>query len=90
MNEERYKKISENLWQIVLILFGVLMLGLSFVVEKEPGRIFATFNGIGVSLLLSGILGIFMNVLFNRKDAKYKVCEEWKINNIYASRAIAK
>ena len=63
MNEERYKKISENLWQIVLILFGVLMLGLSFVVEKEPGRIFATFNGIGVSLLLSGILGIFMNVL---------------------------
>ena len=89
MHEDSYKKISEYLWQIVLILLGGLMLGLSFVVEKEPGKIFATFNGIGVSLLLSGFLGIFMNVLFNRKDAKYKVCEEWKIKNIYASRAIA-
>ena len=57
---------------------------------ERTRKVFATFNGIGVSLLLSGILGIFMNVLFNRKDAKYKVCEEWKINNIYASRAIAK
>lgn len=89
MHEESYKKISEHLWQIVLILLGVLMLLISFFVEKEPGKFFATFNGIGVSLLLSGILGIFMNVLFNRKDAKYKVCEEWKIKNIYASRAIA-
>ena len=90
MHEESYKKISEHLWQIILILLGMLMLLISFFVEKEPGKFFATFNGIGVSLLLSGILGIFMNVLFYRKDAKYKVCEEWKINNIYASRAIAK
>lgn len=70
MHEESYKKISEHLWQIILILLGMLMLLISFFVEKEPGKFFATFNGIGVSLLLSGIIGDFYECPFQSQRCK--------------------
>lgn len=88
MDEKRYRIISEYLLQILLIAIGIIIIGFSFY-EKISGKMFSTLNGVGVSLLLSGLLGIFMNVLFYRKEAKYQVCEEWKITNIYESRAIA-
>ena len=89
MKEKWYHKLSEYLWQIVLILLGIICLILSFTIDKEAERAFTTLNGVGVSLVLSGFLGIFMDALFYRKDAKYEVCEEWKIKSIYQSRSIA-
>ena len=56
---------------------------------KDSDRWFTMLNGVGVSLLLSGLLGIFMNVFFNRRDAKLEIYEKWKIINIYPSRSIA-
>ena len=50
MHEESYKKISEHLWQIILILLGMLMLLISFFVEKEPGKF---------SLLLMGLAYLY-------------------------------
>ena len=88
MDDRRDYRLSEYLWQIIVLLIGIIAIIISFIV-KDTGKVFSTINGIGVSLLLSGILGVFMNVLFSRKDEKYKVCEEWKIKNIYFSRTIA-
>ena len=88
MDDRRDYRLSEYLWQIIVLLIGIIAIIISFIV-KDTGKVFSTINGIGVSLLLSGILGVFMNILFSRKDAKYKVCEEWKIKNIYFSRTIA-
>ena len=85
---KRYLKISEYLWQLVLIVAGVCCVIISFFIE-DVSKIFATLNGIGISLVLSGLIGIFMNVLFYRKESKYKVCEEWQIKDIYESRAVA-
>ena len=82
MDDRRDYRLSEYLWQIIVLLIGIIAIIISFIV-KDTGKVFSTINGIGVSLLLSGILGVFMNILFSRKDAKYKVCEEWKIKNIY-------
>ena len=82
MDDRRDYRLSEYLWQIIVLLIGIIAIIISFIV-KDTGKVFSTINGIGVSLLLSGILGVFMNVLFSRKDEKYKVCEEWKIKNIY-------
>ena len=89
MSEKWFQKLSSNLWQIVLILLGVIFGGISFAIPAESERCFATLNGVGVSLLLSGMLGIFVNVLFSKREARLDVYEKWKIANIYESRAIA-
>ncbi len=88
MEGKNYEKTSGYLWQTILILAGVIFLILSFT-TKDAGKTFTTLNGLGTSLLLSGIIGLFFGVIMNRKDAKYKVCEEWGIKNIYETRAIA-
>ena len=87
MNDKWYHKLSTYLWQIILLLTGAFSVFVSFSMSNE--RWFSTLNGIGVSLVLSGLLGIFMNVFFYKRDAKLEVCEKWKIVNIYQSRAIA-
>lgn len=89
IKEKWYRKLSEYLWQIIVMLLGVISIIISFAITEENTREFATFNGIGVSLLLSGILGIFMNVLFYRKTTQYEIYEDWNLKNIYPSRAIA-
>lgn len=88
MEEKRYRKTSEYLWQIILIIAGLAFIIVSFII-KDSGKIFATINGIGISSVLSGLIGIFVAILFYSKEAKYQVCEEWEITNIYESRAIA-
>lgn len=87
MSEKKFHKLSTYLWQIILILLGVGSVSLSFAMKSD--RWFTTLNGIGVSLLLSGLLGIFVNVLFSKREARLDVYEKWKIANIYESRAIA-
>ena len=72
MDDRRDYRLSEYLWQIIVLLIGIIAIIISFIV-KDTGKVFSTINGIGVSLLLSGILGVFMNILFSRKDAKYKL-----------------
>ena len=89
IKERKYKKLSEYLWQIVLVAVGITCISCSFLFSKEHDRLFATFNGIGVSLLLSGLLGFFVRALFERKNAQNEVYEEWRLKNIYSSRAIA-
>ena len=89
IKDKRFQKLSEYLWQIVIILLGVISLIISFNLDEASQRTFATLNGVGVSLLLSGLLGIFMNVLFYRKNSQYEVFVDWKIKSIYSSRAIA-
>lgn len=89
MNEKWFQKLSTYLWQIILILLGVISVIASFAMPVNNNRWFATLNGIGVSLLLSGLLGIFVNALFSRREARLDVYEKWKIVNIYESRAIA-
>lgn len=87
MNEKWYHILSTYLWQIILILLGIVFVIVSFSSSDE--RWFTTLNGVGVSLLLSGVLGIFMNAFFYKRDARLEVYEKWKIVNIYQSRAIA-
>ncbi len=89
MSNKNRRNLTEYMWQWILIIAGIAFLIASFYAVKGTGKMFATLNGLGVSLLLSGILGIFVNVLIDRKDAKYKVCETWKIKDIYQTRAIA-
>lgn len=87
MKDKWYQKLSTYLWQLILILLGVFSVIASFSTSNE--RWFSTFNGVGISLLLSGLLGIFMNAFFYKRDAKLEIYEKWKIVNIYQSRAIA-
>ena len=87
MKDKWYQKLSTYLWQLILILLGIFSVIASFSTSNE--RWFSTFNGVGISLLLSGLLGIFMNAFFYKRDAKLEIYEKWKIVNIYQSRAIA-
>lgn len=89
MEEKHYQKTSGYLWQALLIIIGVLFIILSFALTQKADRVFATLNGLGVSLLLSGLLGFMIRVITYYKDAKYQVCDVWGIKNIYETRAIA-
>lgn len=89
MENKYYKWLSEYFGQTIVVLFGIIFLLISFFTIKGTGKWFATINGVGVSLLLSGILGFFVNVLANRRDARYKVCDDWKIKAIWHTRSEA-
>lgn len=89
MKEKWYRKLSEYLWQIVVAAVGIICVIISFSISTAENRIFSLLNGLGVSLLSSGILGVFMNLLFYRRDRKSEFCEEWKIEQIYNSRALS-